>query len=90
MPSLPNLPDFDVFQQVRGCRAVRGPVRVAHQVALECREETLDHRVVLAIAGAAHAGDQPVRGEQQLLRAACVLRPAIRMMQGPSRGSAEA
>jgi hypothetical protein len=43
--------------------------------------EAFDHRIVPAIAAAAHAANDPVRSQHRLVRGAGVLNAAIRVMQ---------
>jgi hypothetical protein len=61
---------------------------VMHQLALQGAEEALDHGVVVAVAGAAHAGLQGVPGQEGVIFLAGVLNPAVALMQNPFGGLA--
>ena len=58
---------------------------LVHQFRLQRAEEALDHRVVVAIAGAAHARLQAVGGQQPLVVVAGVLHAAIAVVQHRGR-----
>jgi hypothetical protein len=61
---------------------------VVHQLPLERSEEALHRRVVIAVAGAAHAGGDFLTLQQGLTVAAGVLHPAIGVMHQSSLGPA--
>src|SRR5215510_8757065 len=59
------------------------PPAGVNQFDFERSEETLRHRVVPAVAAAAHAAPDPVQRQQLLVVVAGVLAATIRMMQQP-------
>jgi len=75
--------DFDELEHLRLGVLARAVVTVMYQVVLQCTEETLHHRVVGAMALAAHAGHEPSLLEQPAVRQARVLRPLVRVMDEP-------
>ena len=81
VPTRPIVEHLDVFEDVlfrfRSC----GIVPMVHEFPLQCSEEALDTGVVPAIAGAAHAGRDAIRGEQLLVGPCRILPPAIGVMQ---------
>lgn len=81
MPTRPIVEHLDVFEDVlfrfRSC----GIVPMVHEFPLQCSEEALDTGIVPAIAGAAHAGRDAMRGEQLLIGPCSILTPAIGVMQ---------
>ena len=70
-----------MIEELGARRRPRGPCRAVDGLDLQRCEDTLSDGVVLAIAAAAHAADDPVLRQHPLVVAARVLTLTIRMMQ---------
>ena len=86
MPTRSIVEHLNVFEDVLLGFGSCGIVPMVHELALQCPEEALHAGVVPAIAFAAHAGRDAVRGEQLLVRPCGILTPAIGVMQESSFG----
>jgi len=80
VPALPVVPDLDELEDGATRFRSRREEAVDQQFLRERGEETLDDRIVPAVADATHAGGEVRTGEQLLIRRARVLHAAIRMM----------
>src|SRR5438093_8785718 len=74
---------LDVVEHISLRLGPRAIGAMVHQLGLERLEEALDHRVVPAVAPPAHAGPDPVAGEECLIGGARILTPLIRVVQQP-------
>jgi len=85
VPALPVVPDLDELENGATRFRSRREEAVDQQFLRERGEETLDDRIVPAVADATHAGGEVRTGEQLLIRRARVLHAAIRMMHARAR-----
>jgi len=69
---------FDVLEQCQACRGMRGQWLI--EFGLERAEEAFHHGVVVTVALASHAGDDPLIVQQLLERAAGVLHASVAVM----------
>src|SRR5215470_18418508 len=81
MSPLPIVEELEVLDEVDARGGPRQPGGVVDELDLQRREEALGHRIVPAIAPAAHAADDLMLCQGLLIRAAGILTPTIRMMQ---------
>ena len=85
MPALTVIPDLDELEDGATRFRSRREEAVDQQFLRERGEETLDDRIVPAVADATHAGGEGCTCEQLLIRRARVLHAAIRMMHARAR-----
>jgi len=78
---LPIIEHLDILKDVLCRLAPRRVLSMVHEFTLQRPEETFHAGVVPAIACAAHAGRDAVRGEQLLVLPGSILTPAIGVMQ---------
>src|SRR5690606_6751029 len=81
VPPFRIVPPIDVAHQRTGQAAARRPGLAMHQPALQCRKESLDHRIVPAVAPATHAPDHRVLTERGLVSPTGVNASAIRVVE---------
>src|SRR5262245_42200975 len=81
MPTLAIVERLEVVEHVLLRLGARGPRRVARQLDLQRCEEALGHRVVPAVAAAAHAADDSLAVQCAAIVCTSVLAAPIRMMQ---------
>ena len=81
MSTLPIVPDLDELKQRPACMCPALEALVAEQLLRQGGKETLDHRIVPAVAESTHARREPGRREQLAIRPARILHAPIRMMQ---------
>src|SRR6266568_1756910 len=74
---------LDVVEHIPLRLGPRAIGAMVDQLGLERLEEALDHRVVPAVAPPAHAGPDPVAGEERLIGRAGILTALIRVVQQP-------
>lgn len=87
MAAQPTMEHLDVFKDILS-RLFTGRIPpLVHQLALEGPEETFDTGIVLAVAFAAHAGNETVPSGYPLIAHRCILTAAIRIVHEPARGS---
>ena len=77
MPSAAIIEALDVKENVGLCLLTRLVMGMMHPLHFQCAKEAFHHRVVVAVARAAHADLYVVCGEQLLIRLAGVLTPAV-------------
>src|SRR5438094_1877919 len=76
---------FDVIEQCH--LRVATAVEPIGELRLDCREEALHHRVVVAVAAAAHAADDAARVEDGLIILARVGTALVRVMEQTDLGA---
>src|SRR6476661_7327005 len=80
--------DLQVLEEIRAGLGTRCPGALRYELDLQCREETFRHRVVPAVAAAAHAAHDPVCSEVSLIVRARVLTSTIGVVEQAPPGLA--
>src|SRR5438093_4760312 len=80
MQPLPIIKHLDELKDLHTGFLGRAVVPIMHQLIFQRAEETLDHRVVVAVTLAAHARQEAGPVDQLSIRATGVQRPLIRVM----------
>jgi len=85
MPALTVVEQLDVFEHRAAGLGGCGPTSLVGQFKFARGEEAFRHRVVPAVATAAHAAQDSMSGQQLLIFVAGVLAAAVRVVQQSAR-----